>query len=341
VAATCEKNFACGGAQALLDMGGYGSVADCTKAMQAQDCANPTCPAGKTYHPDQVQKCTDETKAQSCADFASNPPASCMEVCTAAGVTPGSGGSAIGAGGSQGGGSGGGGTSSAGGASGAGGTSSAGGASGAGGTMGSGGVGGKGGTSGTGGGGGSGGSTLAACSGTIKVCGGDPTGTWDITSACIDGDLTAAANAEMAADYPDCANMFTASSVNRLTGSVTYKTGTYTYDSVMEVSQTVAYTPACVLALAGGTLSATVCSELEAGLNDEPGTTATCTYATNCTCHATIVGTSTTSGTYTVNGSTISEDTGTSYEFCVTGDTMTQREQIVGSAYGVTDLKKR
>jgi len=101
-AAMCEKASTCGGASALADMG-YASVADCTKQSQAEDCANPTCPTGQTYHADQAQKCIDETKAQSCVDFTNgDPPVSCLLICSAAGVPPASGGSGGDTGGSGG-----------------------------------------------------------------------------------------------------------------------------------------------------------------------------------------------------------------------------------------------
>jgi hypothetical protein len=312
-AATCEKNFACGGASALTDLG-YTSVADCTKQSQA-DCANPTCPTGKTYHPEQAQKCIDETKAQSCTDFADNPPASCTQVCAAAGVTPGSGGSS-------------------------GGTGAAGG-TGGGGTSGTGGTAGKGGTSGTGGNSGAGGLSVAACTGTFKACGGDPTGTWDIVSACIEGNLVSAFNAALAADEPSCGSTLSAYSVNVLSGWITYSAGNCTSDTISESAETLAYTPACISALAGTTLDASVCSSLEQSLNSEPGTTATCTYATNCNCHSVVSNAGSSSATYTVSGSTITEDSGSSYDFCVSGNTMSQRQQIEGSAYVITQLKKR
>ena len=318
-AATCEKNFACGGASALADLG-YSSVADCTKQSQA-DCANPTCPTGKTYHPDQAQKCIDETKAQSCTDFASNPPVSCTEVCIAGGTPPANGGSNAGTGG----------------ASGAGGVVT----SGTGGTAGKGGTSGTGGTSSTGGASGTGGSSVAACTGTFKACGGDPTGTWDIVSACIEGNLVSAFNAAIAVDYPSCASIFSAFNVTVLSGSATYSSGNYTYNSINGAAETVVYTPACVSAIQSTTLTASVCSSLEQDLNSETGATATCTYASNCTCHSVISNVDTSSGTYTIGGSSITEDSGQSYEFCVSGNTMSQRQQIEGSAYGITQLKKR
>lgn len=303
-AATCEKNFACGGASALADLG-YTSVEDCTKQSQAF-CVNPTCPTGTTYHAEQVQKCIDETKAQSCAAFADNPPISCTEVCIAAGTTPATGGSTAGAGG----------------ASGAGGST----------TSGTGGTAGKEGTSA---------SPLAACTATFKACGGDPTGTWDIVSACIEGDLVSAFNAALAKDYPSCAGAFSAYNMTILSGSVTYSSGNYAYDSRMEADSTVVYTPACVSALQGTTLTASVCSGVEQNFNSRPGTTATCTYATNCTCHSLASHADTTSGTYTISGSSITEDSGSNYDFCVSGNTMSQRQQIEGNAYGITQLKRR
>ena len=182
----------------------------------------------------------------------------------------------------------------------------------------------------------------AACSGTFNACGGDPTGTWDLTSMCIDGDLVSGLNAEMAADYPACGDTFSAASV-AFGGSVTYGAGKYSFDATMEITETFAYTPACVSELSGGVaLSASVCTQLEQGLNREAGGKATCSYAgTNCNCQGTLTQTNTTSGTYTFSGATIIEDSGTSYGFCVSGDTMTQRESVAGDAYGVTQMKKR
>ncbi|HEX7508337.1 MAG TPA: hypothetical protein VF550_16295 [Polyangia bacterium] len=83
------------------------------------------------------------------------------------------------------------------------------------------------------------------------------------------------------------------------------------------------------------------CSSLEQNLNSQPGATATCTYATNCNCHSVVSNVNTTSGTYTISGSSITEDSGSSYDFCVSGNTMSQREQIEGNAYGITQMKKR
>jgi hypothetical protein len=182
----------------------------------------------------------------------------------------------------------------------------------------------------------------AACTGTFNACGGDPTGTWKVTAVCTDGDLVAGLNAEIAADYSACGNTFTAASA-ALGGSVTYGTGEYSFDATMEIVEVFAYTPACFSQISGGVaLSAGVCSQLQQGLNSEPGGKATCSYdGTNCSCQGTITYQNTTSGTYTISGSTIVEDSGTTYDYCIDGDTMSQREIIAGNAYGVTQMKKR
>jgi hypothetical protein len=80
---------------------------------------------------------------------------------------------------------------------------------------------------------------------------------------------------------------------------------------------------------------------MEQNLKTQPGTTATCTYATNCTCRTVASNADTTSGAFTISGSSITEDSGSSYDFCINGNTMIQRQQIEGNAYGVTQLKKR
>ena len=196
------------------------------------------------------------------------------------------------------------------------------------------------GVGGAGGSSGAGGSTAAACTGTFNACGGDPTGTWDLVSACIEGDLVSALNSQVAASGAACGNTFSAASV-ALGGSVTYGGGNYSFNATMSVAETFAYTPACVLALGGTALTASVCSQLQQGLNAQDGSTITCTYATNCNCRGTVTKINTTSGTYTVSGSTISEDSGSIYQYCVSGNTMTQRELIEGNAYGVTQMKKR
>jgi hypothetical protein len=179
------------------------------------------------------------------------------------------------------------------------------------------------------------------CSGTFDACGGDPTGTWDIVSICAEGDLVSAFNAELSAKQAACSSTFTAASL-AAAGSVTYAAGNVSYTGNVEVSESLSYTSACVSAVSGGaTLNASTCSQIQNNLNNEPNTQSTCNFTTaNCNCNTT-VSNSPTSGTFTASKSTITESNGSSYEFCVNGTTMNQRELISGNAYAVTQLRRR
>lgn len=84
MAAMCERISACYGAEGLTALG-YTSVAACTTGMQAEACATPAdadCDTGKTYHPDQAQKCVNGMVSLSCADYGTGTmPAACDLVC--------------------------------------------------------------------------------------------------------------------------------------------------------------------------------------------------------------------------------------------------------------------
>jgi hypothetical protein len=163
-----------------------------------------------------------------------------------------------------------------------------------------------------------------------------------MTSVCVEGDLAAAYNAEAFADTSACGTTFTSGTVAGA-GSVTYGAGNFKFDATMQMTMSLAYTPACVSALSGGgVLNASTCSQAAANLNGEPDVAATCSYAgTNCNCSMTITHADTQSGQYTVSGSTITESGGSTYTFCVNGNTMTQREQLSGNAYALTTMTKR
>ncbi len=88
MAAVCERSSACGGAAALSSMG-YASVDDCTKGMQAANCAASqlTCATGEAFQSNQAQKCVDDLRNQSCTDVSNGvEPAACALVCGPAGA---------------------------------------------------------------------------------------------------------------------------------------------------------------------------------------------------------------------------------------------------------------
>ncbi len=89
--------------QRLSDCGQLGttSVADCTKAMQGNNCTSAAiaqaCPAGSKFQPSEAQRCIDEQKSQSCTDLDNGvEPSACTQVCTAGGGTGGTGGGGTG-----------------------------------------------------------------------------------------------------------------------------------------------------------------------------------------------------------------------------------------------------
>ena len=85
-----------------------------------------------------------------------------------------------------------------------------------------------------------------------------------MTSVCVEGDLAAAYNAESFADTSACGTTFTSGTVAGA-GSVTYGAGNFKFDATMQMTMSLAYTPACVSALSGGgVLNASTCSQAAA-----------------------------------------------------------------------------
>ncbi len=179
-----------------------------------------------------------------------------------------------------------------------------------------------------------------ACVGTFAACGGDPTGTWDIVSVCIQGDLASAANSSYAGDSAECSNLCTGATL-AAQGSVTYGAGSVQPNAILSLTETLAMTAGCYAALTGETWSSTSCATFAQGLNQQSGTTATCSPgSTMCNC-AYVTALSSTVDTYTVNGSLLVASDGTTTEFCVQGSTMTQRDSFGNDTYAVTQFRKQ
>jgi hypothetical protein len=180
------------------------------------------------------------------------------------------------------------------------------------------------------------------CSGSYSACGGDPTGTWDLAGVCVEGDLAASADAQLSSKYAACAGSITNATVAG-GGSVTYSGGNATYDAKEELVSTLAYSPACVAAISSGaTLSASVCTQVQSNLNAETNTKGNCSYdGSHCNCTMTVTNPDTVTHTFSVSGSTISESDGSSYQFCVNGSSMSQRQSVGGSTYIISQFSKR
>ena len=184
------------------------------------------------------------------------------------------------------------------------------------------------------------GDSSSACSETFTACGGDPTGTWDIISVCMQGDLAAAANVNYAADSVACSSLCTGATL-AAHGSVAYSAGSIQPNAVLSLSETLEMTASCYAALFGGAWNSASCAAVAQMLEKQSGTTAACS-AGKSVCDCVYMATTPASAdTYTVNGSTLVASDGSTTEFCVQGSTMTQRDSLGNNAYAVTQYSKR
>ena len=182
--------------------------------------------------------------------------------------------------------------------------------------------------------------TANACSGTFTACGGDPSGTWDIVSVCVQGDLAAVANASYATDSSECSSLCTGATLTAQ-GSVTYNAGSLQPNAVLSISETLEMTASCYTALVGTTWSSSSCTSVAQMLDQQAGTTATCSSGSSgCDCAYTTA-TPASTDTYTVNGNSLIASDGSVTEFCVQGSTMFQRDSLGDAAYAVTQFSKR
>jgi hypothetical protein len=184
--------------------------------------------------------------------------------------------------------------------------------------------------------------------GTVQPCGGDATGTWKISTACISGDSV---STELSQLTQVCPSATATLSDLTVTGTITFNADA-TYAEMLTESGTVhATVPASCLAQGGLPLT---CAQLPAlialasGMSGGP--TVSCTGSSTCSCTARIpVMTTSTSGTWSRAGTSITlmaadgtEDGG---PYCVQGDQihlisvdMTMSTGPMGTAKIVADL---
>jgi len=184
------------------------------------------------------------------------------------------------------------------------------------------------------------------CTEAFTACGGDPLGMWSISGSCLDGDLAAAINGARSAA---CNTQTTAADV-KVTGSLTYMgaapdTLAVTNATVTSRS-TESISPACAMeAFQVTTLDAAACTQIQTTLkNIDPElmaeTTVSCALAgANCDCKITIADVQMAQSFATVTGSSIMEND--TYDFCVSGTTMTQKRMVAGNVSAVVKLEKK
>jgi len=188
----------------------------------------------------------------------------------------------------------------------------------------------------------SGGSTRGgngtACS-SITPCGGDPVGTWALSSFCVVGGWQ-----QLLDDMytqPECSDVLASLDLDATGTLVTNADGTYTQEAHLEMTMHMVYTRECIGALAGTEVTDAnlqdYCASMNAALSEpDPDSTVesgSCSVADSA-CRCTSQGSDGTLdiGTYVVDGTTItatSADGDTNViPFCVQGNELQQEEDI-------------
>jgi hypothetical protein len=173
--------------------------------------------------------------------------------------------------------------------------------------------------------GGTGGTGAVACSAT-SPCGGAVDGTWQLVHLCTQGDLVAALNSQMGMPA-GCSDAVKSATLGG-SGTVMFADGTQTDNITQNIQGTMVFTPACVAAIAGITLtlSTSVCNMVaQELLSDSRFTSANCTFGGgNCDCSMTMAVVDTQSMSYVISGNTVTYPNGEAdpVDYCVSGTTL-------------------
>lgn len=184
-----------------------------------------------------------------------------------------------------------------------------------------------------------------ACTDTFTACGGDPTGTWNLSGVCIEGDLAAALNSQRTA----ACNTQTTKATAKGSGSAMYVAATTAdaiviYDAKLERQTTESISAACAADSYGvTTLDAAGCTQIKTTIEaDDPEATASCALASgNCNCSVTVMHVQKAQNLLTLTGSNIVENDDSTYDFCVTDTKMVQKETIGAGASIVSTFTKK
>jgi hypothetical protein len=193
---------------------------------------------------------------------------------------------------------------------------------------------------------GDGGITGTLCTDTFNACGGEPTGNWTLSGFCLDGDLVAGLNSEQTA--ASCSSQ-TKTAQAKGSGTANYMApvagdGVVVYDAKLELRTTESISPACAADAWGvATLDATGCTQIQTAIKaGDANTTVTCAMAAgNCDCTVDQVTLQKAQNLYTLTGSNIVESDDSTYDICVNGMTMTQRQNIAGTVNVISTFTKK
>jgi len=190
------------------------------------------------------------------------------------------------------------------------------------------------GDAGTGGSNGSGTVLSSACAASTFVpCGGDVTGTWDVTSICAEANIVDAVNANIdTPSRPDCSNVCSAASATA-TGAVKYSAQTVTSGLVFRVVESLSFNPQCFEEARGTSLTDSTCQSF---LGDNAGNSTCAVVLSSCNCQYDYT-TPDNATTYSLSGNQIIEYdmqavTQQNFDYCVSetlaGTTMTQQRNM-------------
>jgi hypothetical protein len=156
------------------------------------------------------------------------------------------------------------------------------------------------------------GSSGGGSCGKVAPCGGDITGNWTITDACVSN---SALMAQLTQLIPNCTTATATATGVHATGSASFNADmTYTVTETLSASGQAKIPPECVQ-VAGLTLSCDQVDQLVQGIlatNPMGVQSAHCSGSGTCTCDVTLAPTTTNEmGTYTTSGTTLTTTTNT------------------------------
>jgi hypothetical protein len=190
------------------------------------------------------------------------------------------------------------------------------------------------------GGGDGGGGGIPTCS-AFTACGGDLKGKWAVDGICMEGDLEAAM-AGMEELPAECGDMYKDISM-KMSGTVEFANGTQTSDVTMETKLKFTYTSACLSAMSGTSMTMTqaLCDKAASSYDDGEGPTVACSFTGGaCACTMSMNKHEQSATGYTVSGNTFTTEDGDDVEYCVSGTTLTVRDQSSDGQGSQTKLHK-
>ena len=134
-------------------------------------------------------------------------------------------------------------------------------------------------------------------------CGGDPTGTWLLSSVCAQSQIPIGSSLPAA-----CSSTVVSVTPGAGSGETTFGNGAYTTNATISLSATTELSAACLSAVGSGADPSVTCAAVgPASASATPGLSLTCSLQSgSCKCSGGYSNTDTASGTYTVSNNQLS-----------------------------------